>query len=1008
MSGRRLSEGGRIDRTVSVHFRFNGRRLRGLRGDTLASALLAEGVDVVGRSFKYSRPRGIVGCGAEEPNAIVQLGRGESSVPNLRATQVELYEGLDARSVSGGSGPGFGSGAVLGVVLGAVGRLLPPGFYYKTFMHPRPLWRFAEHFIRRAAGLGHSPAGADPDRYDKLHRHCDVLVVGAGPAGLQAALAAAASGARVIVADEQNEFGGSLLASRARVDGLPAAEWVARTAAQLAACERVQALPRSTVFGYYDHNFLGILERRTDHLALCGDGQVRQRLHRVRARQVVLAAGATERPLVFSGNDLPGVMLASAVSTYLQRYAVAAGERLVLFTAHDRAYQTAIDWLEAGRELVVVVDSRPRPDGELAAAAKGLGARIIAGHGVIEARGRKRVRAVRIAPLNRAGDALTGPARTLRCDLLASSGGYSPAVHLSSHTGARPRWSREAAAFVPGEAPRGARSAGAAAGRFDLAECLRDGAAAGLAAAEAAGFETGGAERGAAPDVAGERAEPPPPLFLVPHVKPCSRAPAQFVDLQLDVTAADIELAAREGYTSIEHTKRYTALGFGTDQGKLGNVNGVAILSRARGQTIAETGTTMFRPPYTPVAFGALAGGDVGELFDPERYTAMHRWHEEHGAVWENVGQWKRPRYYPRPGESMREAVDRECLAVRRGVGMLDGSTLGKIDIQGPDAAEFLSRIYTSDFRGLAPGRCRYGLMLGEDGMIFDDGVTACLAENRYLTFTTTGGAAAVLAHLESWLQTEWPRLRVYCTSVTDHWAVIAVAGPRAREVLRRVSAGVDLEGDAFRFMVWRDGVVAGVDARIFRVSFSGELSFEINVPAHYGRYVWERLMEAGAEFGITPYGTEAMHVLRAEKGFIIVGQDTDGSVTPLDAGMAWALDKDPPFSYLGRRSLQRSDCVRPDRKQLVGLRSVDDVTVLPEGAQIVDRPGRPPLPMQGHVTSSYFSAHLEHPIALALVKGGRGRLGEVVHCPLADGRCVAARIVDPVFYDAKGERQRV
>ena len=562
---------------------------------------------------------------------------------------------------------------------------------------------------------------------------------------------------------------------------------------------------------------------------------------------------------------------------------------------------------------------------------------------------------------------------------------------------------------MPGEAPRGARSAGAAAGRFDLAECLRDGASAGLAAAEAAGFETGGAGRGTAPDVAGERAEPPPPLFLVPHVKPCSRAPAQFVDLQLDVTAADIELAAREGYTSIEHTKRYTALGFGTDQGKLGNVNGVAILSRARGQTIAETGTTMFRPPYTPVAFGALAGGDVGELFDPERYTAMHRWHEEHGAVWENVGQWKRPRYYPRPGESMREALDRECLAVRRGVGMLDGSTLGKIDIQGPDAAEFLSRIYTSDFRGLAPGRCRYGLMLGEDGMIFDDGVTACLAENRYLTFTTTGGAAAVLAHLESWLQTEWPRLRVYCTSVTDHWAVIAVAGPRAREVLRRVSAGVDLEGDAFRFMAWRDGVVAGGGRAHLSRQFQWRIEFRDQCARALRALCVGALDGGGRRIRHHPlrHGSHAraarrkgLHHRRAghrrlgdspgRRDGLGAGQGTRLSATwagaPCSAAIVCARTAS---SWWACAAWTMSPCCPRARRSSIG----------PDG---------PPLPMQGHVTSSYFSAHLEHPIALALVKGGRGRLGEVVHCPLADGRCVAARIVDPVFYDAKGERQRV
>mgnify|MGYP000017328050 CR=1 FL=1 len=1001
---RRLDGGGRINRAKPVSFTFNGKAYWGYEGDTLASALIANGVDVVGRSFKYGRPRGIVGSGAEEPNAIVQLGSGAETVPNLRATQVELYDGLEASSVSGWPSVDFD---LMGA-LGALGRLMPPGFYYKTFMRPKKLWMTYEHYIRKAAGLGKAPVESDPDSYDKLNQHCDVLVVGAGPAGLAAAREAARTGARVIIADEQNEFGGSLLASKLSIGGQPAAEWIAEVVAELRNLDNVQLLPRSTVFGYYDHNFLTILERRTDHQSLVASAGSRQRLHRVRAAQVVLATGAIERPLVFGKNDVPGVMLASSVATYVNRYGVAPGKELLLFTTNDNAYQTAIDWHRAGRTVVAVIDSRANPKGALVKATKALGIEVVAGHGVIEALGKKRVKGAVIAPLNAEGTAVTGSSRQLACDLIACSGGWSPAIHLSSHTGAKPQWSDEAVGFLPGASKQKERSAGAARGTYTLLGCLQEGANAGADAARQAGLGDGSVSF-VAPNTQELPQEPQQALFLVPHSKPTSRAPSQFVDFQLDVTAAGIELAAREGYESVEHVKRYTAMGFGTDQGKLGNINGMAILAKALGQGIPETGTTIFRPSYTPTTFGAIAGRDVKELFDPERYTAMHRWHEEHGAKWENVGQWKRPWYFPKPFETMQDAINRECLAVRNSVGILDASTLGKIDIQGPDAAEFITRIYTNSYLKLAPGKCRYGVMLKEDGMIFDDGVTACLGENHYQMFTTTGGAAGVLAWLELWQQTEWPELEVYFTSVTDHWTTATVTGPNARKVIEKVCGDIDLSAGAFKFMDWRDGTVAGVKARVFRISFTGELSFEVNVPAHYGRHVWEKLMEAGAEFDITPYGTETMHVLRAEKGFIIVGQDTDGSMTPQDMNMDWVLGKNKAFSFVGKRSLERCDCVRENRKQFVGLKPLDPQTVLPEGAQIVNEPDQPiPMAMQGHVTSSYYSANLGHSFALAVVKGGLKRMGEIIHCPLADGRTVAAEIVSSVFYDPKGERQNV
>ncbi|MYE83026.1 MAG: sarcosine oxidase subunit alpha family protein [Gammaproteobacteria bacterium] len=982
----RLPSGGRIDRDRPIPFSFNGREMQGFAGDTLASALLAHGVTTVARSFKYGRPRGIVGHGVEEPNAIVDVGEDAGTIPNLRATEIELFAGLHART----------SRAAWQGAVGPFARHLPAGFYYKMFLHARgfPTW---ERFLRATAGLGDVPGGADPDTYDHLNHHCDVLVVGAGPAGLAAALEACRAGARVMLVDEQAEFGGSLLAEQGT--------WAAEAVAELESCPDACLLRRGTASGLYDHNFVTVVERRVVEPRSAPAG-TRERLHRIRAGQVVLATGAIERPLVFANNDRPGVMLASSVYTYLRRYAVVPGERLVVFTTNDHAYRTAIAWQEAGREVAAIVDARPEPSGARVGDAVRAGIDVIAGHAVIEARGRHRVREAVIAPLDGAGDTLAGPSRRLGCDVIACSGGWNPTVHLGSQTGRKPVWNEGAVAFLPADPGNGAAWAGSAGGARTLRECLETGAAAGAAAAARTGHGDGRVSR-VAPDVEEPSEGAERALFLVPHRRPPSRAPKQFVDLQLDVTAADIELAAREGYESVEHVKRYTAMGFGTEQGKLGNVNGVAILARALGQDIAATGTTMFRPSYTPVTFGAVAGRDVRGFFDPERHTPMHGWHEDQGAVWEDVGRWKRPRYYPRDGESMRQAVDRECLAARDGVAILDASTLGKIDIQGADAAVFLDRIYTTGFLRRGVGRWRDGLMLHEGGTIFDDGVTARIAEHRYLVHTTTGNAEAVFEWLELWRQTEWPDLDVYCTSVTDHWATAALVGPKSRDVLRKLSDDIDLSRDAFRFMDVREGRVAGVPARVFRISFSGELSFEVNVPAHRGREVWDALVDAGGEFGITPYGTETMHVLRAEKGFIIVGQDTDGSMTPGDMGMDWSVRANKPFGFLGDRSLSLADHLREDRLQFVGLASAD--VVLPEGAPLVNaRESARAGPNQGCVTSGYYSARLSRPIALGLVRGGRKRLGEILHCSLANGRDIPVTIVDPVFYDPEGAAQDV
>lgn len=1000
----RLSNGGRIDRSKVLSFSFNGQSYQGYAGDTLAAALLANGVDIVGRSFKYSRPRGIYAAGAEEPNAVLQIGATEATqIPNVRATQQALYGGLVATSTNGW--PSVNTD-VMGILGKVGGKLMPPGFYYKTFMYPQSFWMTYEKYIRKAAGLGRSPLENDPDTYDYMNQHCDVLVVGAGPAGLAAALAAARTGARVILADEQEEFGGSLLDSRENLDGKAAAEWVATVIAELKSMPEVTLLPRATVNGYHDHNFLTIHERLTDHL---GDrapiGQVRQRMHRIRAKRVVLATGTHERPLVYGNNDVPGNMLAGAVSTYVRRYGVAPGKKLVLSTNNDYAYRVALDWLDAGLKVVAVADARHNPRGSLVEEARAKGIRILTSSAVIETRGSKHVTSARVAAIDVKAHKVTSPGEWLDCDLVATSGGYSPVVHLASHLGGKPIWREDILAFVPGDAPQKRVCVGGVIGVYALADALADGFEGGARAATEAGFK---AVEGVMPKALSRQEEPTIALFQVPHDKSTARAPKQFVDLQNDVTAAAIELATREGFESVEHVKRYTALGFGTDQGKLGNINGLAIAARSRGISITEMGTTMFRPNYTPVTFGAVAGRHCGHLFEPVRFTALHAWHVKNGAEFEDVGQWKRPWYFPRSGEDLHAAVARECKAVRESVGLLDASTLGKIDIQGPDAREFLNRVYTNAWTKLDVGKARYGLMCKEDGMVFDDGVTACIGENHFVMTTTTGGAARVLQWLEIYQQTEWPDLKVYLTSVTDHWATLTLSGPNSRKLLSEVT-DINLDKDAFPFMTWKEGQVGGVPARVFRISFTGELSYEVNVQADYAMGVLEKIAEAGKKYNLTPYGTETMHVLRAEKGFIIVGQDTDSSMTPDDLNMGWCVGRTKPFSWIGWRGMNREDCVRENRKQLVGLKPVDPTQLLPEGAQLVFNTKQAiPMSMVGHVTSSYISSTLGYSFALGVVKGGLKRMGERVFAPLADGSVIEAEICSSVFFDPKGEQQNV
>ncbi|MGX9966307.1 sarcosine oxidase subunit alpha family protein [Roseomonas sp. F4] len=970
----RLATGGRIDRSESLRFSFDGRAFTGHPGDTLASALLANGVRLVGRSFKYHRPRGVWGLGVEEPNALVELRSAARQEPNTRATTAELFEGLVANSQNRWPSLRFDLRAMNGLF----GPLLSAGFYYKTFMWPAAFWeKVYEPLIRRAAGLGRAATAADPDHYERMHAHCDVLVIGAGPAGLSAALTAARGGARVILADEDFAPGGRLLAERQEIDGAPAAEWAARIWAELGAMPDVTLLPRTTVFGVFDQGSYGAVQRVADHLVEPAPGQPRQRGWTIVAKRAVLATGALERPIAFSGNDRPGVMSAAAARGYVNRFAVLPGHRAVVFTSGDDGWRSAADLLYAGAEVTVVEARDAVAPALLASAAR---ARHVLGARVIGTRGRLGL-----------SEVLLDNGEKIVADLLAVAGGWNPTLHLAGHHGGRPRWDDSLHAFVPDTTPPGMMVAGAAAGRMTLATCLADGAAAGRRAAEETGH--------AAPPLDLPHAEDEPsalrPLFHVP-----GRTKA-FVDFQHDVTAADIELAAREGYRSVEHAKRYTTLGMATDQGRTANVVGLAILAAATGHGIAETGTTLFRPPYTPVTIGALAGHQTGRDFRPTRRTPLHDWAAAHGASFVETGPWLRAQWYARPGEAgWRDSVDREAQAVRADVGFCDVSTLGKIEVVGPDAAALLDLAYANDIASLKPGRIRYGIMLREDGFVFDDGTCARLEQDRFLLTTTTANAARVLQHLEYVHQVLRPELRLVMLSVTDAWAQIALAGPRARDVLAGLAAEADVSNAAFPHMSCMSATLAGgVAARLYRLSFSGELGYEVGVAPENAAALADRLLAAGA----TPYGTEALGVLRIEKGHA-GGGELNGQTTAGDLGLGRMLSRRKDF--VGRVMAQRPALTDPARQVLVGLRGA---ATLRTGAHLL-APGTAATTENdlGHVTASCWSPHLGGMIGLGLLSGGQARIGTRirVHDPLRGGDA-EAEVVSPIFIDPEGQRSR-
>ncbi|MEE3852336.1 2Fe-2S iron-sulfur cluster-binding protein [Gordonia sp. LSe1-13] len=936
----RVPEGGRIDRDRAIEFTFDGTTYTGHPGDTLASALLANGIRTITTSVNLGRPRGITGSWAEDATA--QVGVDAPFVePMVPATTVDLCPGLAAHGV-----PGWGK----------------------------------------------LSADPDPARYDSLHHHPDVLVVGAGAAGLMAALMAARAGCTVLMVDERSDPGGAS----------PWASWVQGAVDEFDAYPRTTRLTRTTAFGGYDDGFVLAVERRTDHLGSDAPAHIsRQRVHRIRARRIVIATGAHERPIVFADNDLPGVTLTGAAADYLRRFGVLVGTSSVVFTACDSAYDAAFTLATAGMTVRAIVDVRPVVSRDLTERAQHLGIDVHTSGMVLRAVGEGG--AVTGAELSLPGQ----PAGTIvDCDTLLTSGGWNPAVHLWSQLRGAIAFDEHAGAFVPtGDLPN-VEIVGAANGLVTTGACLTDGRRGGLAALRSLRHTL--PEYRGVPRVDERTPAAPAVCWRVPAE--ASSATTSFVDLQRDATVADIARAIGAGMRSVEHVKRYTTIGTGHDQGKTSGIVASGITAELLGIGIGDAGTTTFRPPYTPVSFAALAGRDRGALYDPVRRTPIHDWHVERGAVFEDVGQWKRPRYYPRGGEDMESAVLRECGAVRSGVGILDGSTLGVIDVAGPDAPRFLDLLYTNMMSSLAVGKVRYGVMCGPDGMVRDDGTVLRDADDRYTVYTTTGNAAAILDWMEEWHQTEWPELRVWTTSVTDQVATFPVVGPRSRDVVGAVFAELDVSNEAFEFMGWRDTTFgADVPVRIARISFSGELAFEVNVGAGHAPAVWRALVEAGEPYGITPYGTETMHVLRAEKGYPIIGQDTDGTVSPHDLGMSWAVSKKKP-DFIGKRSFARASNTAADRKQLVGLLPTDGSTRLPEGSQIIDHSGDrtlppPPVPMLGHVTSSYRSAELGRPFALALVKGGQARLGDRLDVPIGDVLC-EVEVTSTVFVDPEGARR--
>jgi sarcosine oxidase subunit alpha len=967
MQADRLDKGGQIDRTKILNFTFNGRPYRGYEGDTLASALLANGVRLTARSFKYHRPRGIVGSGVEEPSTLVEL-MGEDASGNRPVTTVSLRDGLVAKSVNCWPSPEFDIGAINQLFA----RLIPAGFYYKTFKWPN--WHVYEPSIRKAAGLAGAPAEAPKQgHFENRYAHCDLLIAGAGPAGLMAALVAGRAGQRVILIDEGTRAGGSLLSRNLMIDGKPALDWVQATVAELAEMPNVTHLQNATVWGYREHNFVMVNERAPKPASIL------ERNWRVRAGRVLCATGAIERTLVFGNNDRPGVMLASAVQTYVNRYAVRPGKRAVIFTNNNSAYAVAADMAAAGIEIAAIVDSRDSiPDDALSAVP---GLNVLSGQVITTTHGRRHVTAVTVTPKG------GRTAQKITCDLVAISGGWNPAVHLWSQSRGTLTYDEELSTFRPDKAAQIAVSAGAADGQLTLAEALNSGAKA-------------GANGNATPPVptSDDLAYAVDPLWRVEHAN--GKA---FLDMQNDVSVDDVHLALREGYDNVEHVKRYTTGGMGIDQGKVGNINIIGTVAMQKGLPLDEVGTTTFRAPYTPVSFGAIAGIREDSVALPYRHTPVTQWNLANGAfMYESGARWRRPGYFPRNGEEFQHAVNRECRTVRNDVGVYDGSPLGTFELKGRDVGRFLDHLYTNVMSTLKVGRARYGLMLSDDGLVMDDGVALRLSEDRWIISTSTGHADAMNGHMEEILQTEFPDYNVFITTVTSQWNNVTICGPKARDVMQALGTDIDISPEALPFMAFADGHVAGIPARVVRVSFTGELSFEVNVAPRDLLNMWEKTLEAGAPFDIAPIGSEANHVLRVEKGFLSLGHEVDGPIDPYDLGLGWAMSKKKP-DYLGKRSVALRRTGTSDRRELVGVVPEPD-RMIPEGAPLTR--GGERKPTEGFVTACVYSTVQERWVGLALLENGHSRHGETVHVRLNDG-VIPARVTPPIHYDVDGERLR-
>ena len=992
----RLDNIGYINRDKKISFTFNGKKYFGYEGDTLASALLANGIHLVGRSFKYHRPRGFFGAGVDEPNAKVQLYKGAKTEPNANATEVELVEGLIVKSQNCWPSVSFDFGAINNLFQ----KFFPAGFYYKTFMWPKSFWyKVYEPIIRKAAGLGVAPLKPDPDRYEHKYEYCDVLIAGSGPSGLASALAAAKNGARVILAEDKSRFGGSLLVDEVTIGNKKGKEWADEAISQLKSMPNVIVKNRSQVFGYYDHNMMVMFEKTRDHIENPNKFTPRQKLWYIRAKEIVISTGSLERPLIFGNNDRPGILLSSAAKEYLKVYGVLVGRKPIIFTNNDSAYDTAIEFKKNGINPLVV-DTRTNSDSSVISEAKNLNIDIKFSHGIANTKGHLKVNSATIGKFNSDKSSYEN-LEEVSCDCICVSGNWTPTVHLSSQSGNKLKFNETIDAFIPSQSRQKESTIGSANGSFTLKQALEDGFNKGF---ELSNKITNKNSKSTAP-TSNERSYGEHDKFWCMPL-PKNKHYKRFVDFQNDVAVSDIELAVREGFRSIEHVKRYTTLGMATDQGKTSNLNGLQLVSNIEGKIVPEVGHTTFRPPYTAVTIGTIVGREVGKHYRPTRKSPMHEWHEKNNAVFVDAGLWLRPRYYKQGNESLEEAAKREANNVRKNVGVCDVTSLGKIDIKGPDTAEFLNRIYTNAWMKLPVGKARYGVMLREDGIVFDDGTTTRISENHFHMTTTTAQAVNVLAHLEYYLQVVWPELNVNVLSTTEQWAGAALAGPNSRELLSKLFPETNILNEALPFMGYKESDLFGVPARIFRISFSGELAYEINVESSYGTFMWEKIIEFGQEMNIEPYGTEALSTLRIEMGHV-AGSELDGRTIPYDVSLEGMLSKKKDF--IGKRSLTREAFLNPKREKVVGVIPLDKKTTIPEGSHLVkDGNAFSPNPKLGHVSASCWSVEYNNPFSLAIIQDGRNRIGEKLYAvsPL-NNKNIAVEIVSSHYVDPKGERVR-